>query len=277
VRVLDLFSGVGGFSLGLERAGMRTVRFCEINDHCRSVLAEHWPDVPCVGDVEQAEFQPGEADLVCGGFPCQDVSLAGKRAGVSGARTGLYRQVVRALRVVRPRFAVLENVAALLGLGMGRVLGDLAENGYDAEWDCISASDVGAPHGRDRVWITLADPDQLKRPERSGSTAGWWLWSAGEAEEARNADGVWQLQPPRLLGDIRRRVDNAARAGTRWGRDWTEEFEALRGMDDGVPDRLDKTLEAAGIKALGNAVVPVIPEIIGEAIMSLHSSSTGAD
>jgi DNA (cytosine-5)-methyltransferase 1 len=269
VNVLDLFSGIGGFSLGLERAGMRTVRFCEIDEHRRSVLAHHWPDVPCDTDVERAEFRPGEADVICGGFPCQDVSLAGKRAGVAGARTGLYREVVRALRVVRPRFAVLENVAALLGFGVGRVLGDVAEDGYDAEWDCISACDVGAPHGRDRVWITLADAHQFKRPDGSGSPDGWWLWSQGEAQAARNADGLWQLQPPRLLGDIRRRVDNAARSGARWTRDWQEEFEALRGMDDGIPDRLDKALEAEGIRALGNAVVPDIPEIIGRAIVAL--------
>lgn len=270
MRVLDLFSGIGGFSLGLERAGMRTVRLCEIDEHRRSVLHEHWPDVPCDGDVERAEFQRGEADVICGGFPCQDVSLAGKRAGVAGARTGLYREVVRALRMVRPRFAILENVAALLGLGMGAVLGDVAEDGYDAEWDCISACDVGAPHGRDRVWITLTDAHELQQPGRRNQGAGWWLWSAEEAREARNADGVWQLQPPRLLGDIRRRVDNATGSGAGWDRDWKAEFEALRGMDDGIPDRLDKTLEAAGVKALGNAVVPQIPEIIGRAILKMN-------
>lgn len=276
MRVLDLFSGIGGFSLGLERAGMRTVRFVEIDEHCRSVLAEHWPDVPREEDVRRVEFQSGEADVICGGFPCQDVSLAGKRAGVAGARSGLYREVVRALRVVRPRFAIVENVAALLGFGMGRVLGDVAEDGYDAEWDCISACDVGAPHGRDRVWITLADANKLQRANGGGSPNGWWLWSAGEAAQARNTDGVWQLQSPRFLGDIRRRVDNATRAGTRWPRDWQEEFEALRRMDDGVPDRLDKTLEAAGIRALGNAVVPEIPEIIGAAIMNpCHARRSG--
>lgn len=269
MRVLDLFSGIGGFSLGLERAGMRAVRFCEISEHRRSVLRAHWPNTPCDGDVQQAEFRRGEADVICGGFPCQDVSLAGKRAGVSGARSGLYRQMVRALCLVRPRFAIIENVAALLGFGMGRVLGDVAAHGYDAEWDCIAACDVGAPHGRDRVWITLADAHQLERPHGSGSPDGWWLWSEGEVAEARNANGVWQLQPPRLLGDIRRRVDNAARARAWWARDWQAEFEALRGMDDGIPNGLDRSANAVGVKALGNAVVPQIPEIIGRAIMQM--------
>src|SRR5690606_13124048 len=95
----------------------------------------------------------GEADVVCGGFPCQDISNAGKRAGITGERSGLWRELVRAIRVVRPKYAIVENVAALLGRGMGTVLGDLAESGYDAEWDCIPASAVGAYHERDRLWI----------------------------------------------------------------------------------------------------------------------------
>src|SRR5690606_11687694 len=145
--------------------------------------------------------------------PCQDVSLAGRRAGVTGERSGLYREVLRAIRLVRPKFTILENVAALLGNGMGRVLGDVAEDGLDAEWDCISAGDLGAPHGRDRIWIAIADPNQLKRPERRSSGAGWWLWRKEEIEAARDFNGQWKLEPARLLGDIRRWVDDAARAG----------------------------------------------------------------
>ena len=154
MRLLDLFSGIGGFSLGLERSGaFETVAFCEIDPFCRRVLAKHWPGVPVHDDVTTREFIEGEADAICGGFPCQDVSLAGKRAGVSAARSGLYRELVRAIRVVRPRIALLENVAALLSDGMGTVLGDLAEGGDCVEWDCVPASAVGAPHERDRVWI----------------------------------------------------------------------------------------------------------------------------
>jgi DNA (cytosine-5)-methyltransferase 1 len=153
LRVLDLFSGIGGFSLGLERAGMRTVGFCEIDPFCREVLAKHWPDVPCHDNVTTREFQEGEADVICGGFPCQDVSLAGRRAGLAGKRSGLYRELVRALRVVRPRYGIVENVAALLSDGMGTVLGDLATIGFDTEWDCVPACALGAPHERDRVWI----------------------------------------------------------------------------------------------------------------------------
>jgi len=154
MRVLDLFSGIGGFGLGLERAGMETVAFCEINAVCRHLLATHWPGVPCFEDVTTliAE-QVGYVDVICGGFPCQDISFAGKGAGLAGERSGLWREYARLVRELRPRYVIVENVAALLGRGLGDVLGDLASLGYDAWWDCIPASAVGAPHRRDRLWI----------------------------------------------------------------------------------------------------------------------------
>ncbi len=103
LNVLDLFSGIGGFSLGLERTGgFRTVAFCEIERFARAVLAKHWPDVPCHGDITTREFIEGEADVICGGFPCQDISLAGAGAGLAGERSGLWRELLRAIRVVRP-------------------------------------------------------------------------------------------------------------------------------------------------------------------------------
>jgi DNA (cytosine-5)-methyltransferase 1 len=126
-RVLSLFSGIGGWDLGLERTGgFRTVRFCEIDPFARSVLAKHWPDVPCHDDVKTMEFQEGEADVIAAGWPCQDISYAGLGAGLAGERSGLWSEVVRAIRVVRPKFIILENSAALLGRGMGDVLEDRA-------------------------------------------------------------------------------------------------------------------------------------------------------
>lgn len=154
LKVLDLFSGIGGFSLGLERTGgFETKAFCEMKPHAQAVLAKNFPGVPCHSDVTTYPFTEGEADVITAGFPCQDISFAGIGAGLAGARSGLYREVVRAIRVVRPRYAVLENVAALLSRGLGTVLGDVAAVGYDAEWHCIPASAAGAPHRRDRVWI----------------------------------------------------------------------------------------------------------------------------
>ena len=153
MRVLDLFSGIGGFSLGLERAGMRTVAFCEIDPFCRAVLAKHWPSVLCHDDIRTFHASAGFADVICGGFPCQDISFAGDGAGLAGARSGLWSELARLIGAVRPRYAIVENVAALLKRGMGDVLGDLARIGYDAEWSVVSACSMGAPHVRRRVFI----------------------------------------------------------------------------------------------------------------------------
>lgn len=263
-----MFSGIGGFSLGLERAGFRTVRFIEQNKFCQAVLAKHWPEVPCDEDVITAEFADGEADIIVGGFPCQDVSRAGKRAGITGERSGLYREMVRAIRVVRPRHAIMENVAELLGDGLDVVLGDLAEIGYDAEWDCISAGDLGAPHGRDRVWIVAADANERERAPGWHTGAGRRIGFAQETGTPGNANSSWQLQPPRLLGHIRRRIADADGARAWWACDWKTKFEALRRMDDGIFSRLDRSANAAAIRALGNSLVPLIPELIGQAIMA---------
>jgi DNA (cytosine-5)-methyltransferase 1 len=159
LKVLDLFSGIGGFSLGLERTnGFETVAFCEIEPFPRAILAKHWPGVPCYDDVRTLTASRLAAggivpDVICGGFPCQDISAAGLRIGIQGARSGLWSQYSRLIGELRPRWVIVENVADLLVRGMGVVLGDLAAIGYDAEWHCISASAIGADHIRDRVWI----------------------------------------------------------------------------------------------------------------------------
>jgi DNA (cytosine-5)-methyltransferase 1 len=223
LRVLDIFSGIGSFSLGLERAGMQTVAFCEIDPFCRRVLAKHWPNIPCHADITTREFIENEADVICGGFPCQDISTQGKRAGITAPRSGLWREMVRAIGMVRPRYAIVENVAALLSNGLGTILGDLAEIGYDTEVYCIRASDVGAPHRRDRVWV-------VAYPHRLGLEG---------AEFQRIGLGVLQR-----LGDRR---------------PWPAEPRICR-VDNGTPDRKNR------LKALGNSLVPRIPELIGRAI-----------
>lgn len=150
----ELFAGIGGFSLGLERAGMKCKWQVEIDPYATAVLKKHWPDVPRHDDVRtfppQGDFS---VDLICGGFPCQDLSVAGKGAGLKGSRSGLWSEFARIIRTVQPRWVVIENVAALTSRGLGTVLGDLAEIGLDAEWHCIPASAVGAPHRRERIWI----------------------------------------------------------------------------------------------------------------------------
>jgi len=232
LRVLDLFSGIGGFSLGLERAGMRTVGFCEIDPYCRAVLRKHWPGVPCFEDVRACAGV--ECDVICGGFPCQDISYAGKGAGLAGERSGLWGEYFRLIRKLRPSYAIVENVAALLDRGFGRVLGDLAEIGYDAEWNCIPASAVGAPHDRDRVWI-VAYSDSL-----------------GRVPSLQLARRIREAGHPCFWKSFRA-TDFAVRV---------QELAAFCGAADGLSTGMDGRLHA-----LGNAVVPQIPEIIGRAIL----------
>ena len=272
MNVLDLFSGIGGFSLGLERAGMKTVAFCECDPYCQAVLRKHWPAVPVFGDVRTLTAEAlGGIDVVCGGFPCQDISVAGKGAGLDGERSGLWSEFARIIGEVRPRYAIVENVSALLGRGLSRVLGDLASLGYDAEWHCIPACAVGAPHRRDRVWIIAytdsepvrdnrrapvvgaARPDQGKRHQRQ------WIWSdiAANNSCADVADADCPvLEGQCLASRISQERDSVSRAG--W---WLSEPDVGR-VANGVSNRVDR------LRALGNAIVPQIAEIIGRAILT---------
>lgn len=291
-RLIDLFSGIGGFSLGLERSGgFKTVSFCEMKPHAQAVLAKNFPGIPCHEDVTTYDFREGEADAISAGFPCQDLSFAGDGAGLAGARSGLYREVIRALRVVRPRIAVLENVAALLSRGLDVVLRDLASVGYDAEWHCIPASAVGAPHRRDRIWI-IADPrgdqHQSRRAPFSGALAAELLEANTDAEGERcgEAGQLRYVESPEwapsvceemadancddVQGFIAGPADQEERRGSIQGQVgscgdgvgwWAVEPDVGR-VAHGVPARMDRLAE------LGNAVVPKIPEIIGRAIMS---------
>lgn len=242
MNVLDLFSGIGGFSLGLERAGMRTVAFCEIEPRCREVLAKHWPDVPCYDDVRsltgrQLRDAGIVVDVIAGGFPCQDISSAADApAGIDGARSGLWRDFARLIRELRPQYAIVENVADLTVRGIDRVLGDLAALRYDAEWHCIPASAVGAPHPRDRIWI-VAYPAEMFGPEQCGD----------QPRRILSRDGFLALVEDKGRGD----------PITAW---WSAEPDVDR-VVHGISDRVDR------FGALSNAVVPQIPEIIGRAIM----------
>jgi DNA (cytosine-5)-methyltransferase 1 len=209
----SLFSGIGGMDLGLERAGGAVIWQSEIDPYACRVLAKHWPNVPNLGDIRDVRWETVEAvDIVAGGFPCQDVSDAGDRAGIDGERSGLWTHFAAAIRHIRPRYVLVENVPGLLVRGMGRVVGDLASMGYDAEWDCIPAAAVGAPHLRARIWI-LAYPrgergqedDAVQTGRAQPELSPWW-----EAEPAvgRVADGL----PRRLAGRANRangRIGNA--------------------------------------------------------------------
>ena len=241
MKVLDLFSGIGGFSLGLERAGMETVAFCEFDEHAQKVLRKHWPDVPIYDDVRTLngyDFR-GTVDVVTGGFPCQDLSTAGAQAGFSGDRSSLYTEMLRIIGECMPRYAIFENVPGLItgdsGRWFAKFLYDLAQIGFDAEWHCIEAAYVGAPHRRDRVWI-IAYPGKERRKRSIAEQIRWkrsfsWCKNVGRIADLPERS---HLYPSKLCGS-----------------------------GNGVPQRVDR------LARLGNSVVPQIPEAIGRAIMEV--------
>jgi DNA (cytosine-5)-methyltransferase 1 len=167
LTVGSLFSGIGGLDLGLERAGMKVIWNCEIDPYACQVLKKHWPDVPNIGNIKEVNWNDvPRPDVLCGGYPCQPFSHAGRRKGEEDERH-LFPWVAEAIRHLRPRYAVMENVSGHLSMGFGTVQGFLAEVGYDCRWDCVPAAAVGAPHLRDRVFI-IATP----RPEQRRTMAG---------------------------------------------------------------------------------------------------------
>jgi DNA (cytosine-5)-methyltransferase 1 len=300
MNVLDLFSGIGGFSLGLERAGMRTVAFCEIEPFARRVLRKHWPEVPIYDDVRSLSSDALRrdgitVDLICGGFPCQDISLAGKGAGLAGERSGLWREFARLIGEIRPRYVIVENVAALLGRGLGTVLGDLAALGFDAEWHCIPASAVGAPHRRDRVWIVAYPhgrrgagvPDWQPEPGDACSPGP----AMADAKRPRAAQSARSEREERLglvlggealadaaiircgegqedaggCGEGMRAHEWSRSAGGGW---WLAEPDVGR-VAHGVPARVDR------LRGLGNAVVPQVVELLGRAIIKHAAACDG--
>ena len=330
MRVLDLFSGIGGFSLGLERAGMTTVAFCEIEPFCRAVLAKHWPGVPCYDDIrtltaERLAADGISVDVIAGGFPCQDISIAGKGAGLAGERSGLWREYHRIIGEIRPAWCVIENVTALRTRGLDEVLGGIAALGYNAEWHCIPASAIGAPHRRDRVWI-IAHPrcsggrriesergadwrntdiggdgagEQVAAGVAYATVGGWRVdrhecGQVGDASAGQFAVGGKTLadaggeglpapeQPERREPLITSADIGDAITQCSWGR----AQPGLGGKIDGVSGDVDRnrpvepwegnTPRTVGrgfpnrrprLKAIGNSVVPQIPELIGRAIL----------
>jgi DNA (cytosine-5)-methyltransferase 1 len=194
LRLLDLFSGIGGFSYAAEYivGGFTTVQFVEREPFCQNILSRHWPDVPIHDDITTFNPKPHSADVVCGGFPCQDISTAGKQAGIKqGTRSGLFYELIRVVRLVRPQYVVLENVSAILANGLDTVLAELAQAGFDAEWACIPASAMGACHQRDRWWLVAYPKDMLSNGracQQQGQLGRQPLSKFGDSDWANAAD-----------------------------------------------------------------------------------------
>ena len=307
MRVLDLFSGIGGFSLGLERAGMETVAFCENDKKAQLVLKKHWPDVPIFDDVRTLNAEQlrhlYQIDLICGGFPCQPFSQAGKRKGKEDDRH-LWPEYFRLIQEIRPRWVIGENVAGLINMGLDDVLSDLESEAYSCQTLVIPACAINAPHRRDRVWI-IAHSGLFGQKEHEEQATG--VEQCGEETNVENP-GRALRQRAKFQGEDANEVGQGdanqhQRSGSTPGDDvayandipsegikttsnngkdrsqpndqfitgcgneggwWAVEPNVGR-VAHGIPNRVDR------LKQLGNAVVPQIPEIIGRAIMQIHN------
>ena len=311
LRILDLFSGIGGFSLAARWiGGFEMVQFVERDPFCQRILRKHWPDVPIHDDICTYDPEPRSADVVVGGFPCQDISQAGKGAGLSGERSGLFYELLRIVRVVEPRYVVLENVAAILGRGLDDVLGALAEAGYDTEWACIPASAVGACHQRDRWWCVAYSQGGRwgARPGQGQGQAGHEGSGTGDGGEGFTADAI-RLRRQRRRAPIN--LAGQAGAGQVDGQQWQRYGDATDDCGAATHphrQRLERTNQLGGstttwpaatarldpnwrgyvsepvlrrgddglrnrvdrLKALGNAVVPQVAAIPLARVRELH-------
>ena len=287
----SLFAGIGGLDLGLERAGMECKWQVEIDDYARRVLAKHWPNVRRWDDIKtfptdalRPKWEPGPrgrriresnpqpspwiVDLICGGFPCQDISTAGKRAGLHGDRSGLFFEAIRVVELLQPRWLLLENVAGLLARGLDEVLGTLASIGFDAEWHCLQAADFGAPHIRDRVFI-LAHTQSAGVSRKTRNICKTERRPLGQLPGATEFSGEIpntnsQHDRPRHNGDaatFRATAEKGeARGPVPASEFWATEPDVGR-VAHGIPSRVDR------LRGIGNAVVPQIAEWIGRQIM----------
>jgi DNA (cytosine-5)-methyltransferase 1 len=280
MKVLDLFAGIGGFTIGLERAGFETVAFCEIEPYAQKVLKKNWSEVPIYDDVrtitaERLASDGIGVDVITGGFPCQDISVSGNQAGIQdGTRSGLWSECARLLGDIRPRYAIFENVTNLLnghgGDWFKRVLWDISTLGYDAEWHCIPASELGAHHHRDRIWI-IAYPSGvghgqcIEQAHKSNGTSkggvkGSDILAYSERKPRRDngkleaSQGQWSYRTTESRPICQKLTNTKGQVF------WRSEPDVGR-VANGIPSRSHR------LKCLGNAVVPPIPELIGRAII----------
>ena len=239
LKILDTFAGIGGFSYAAHElvGGFETTQFVEIDPFCQKVLKKHFPNVPCHDDIKTFTAYPGQYDVITGGFPCQDISVAGRREGITDqSRSGLFYELIRVIRLVRPKFVVMENVAAILNNGLDIVLGELSEAGYDAEWSIISASSLGAAHRRSRWWcvatVTNSNSEGLQRKILSKMESGIW-----SAKHTRRLDPNWRSYVSKPI---------------------------LPRGSYGLSNRVDRT------KALGNSIVPAVAAIPLQRVHDLY-------
>ena len=290
LRVLDLFSGLGGFSLGLERTGgFETIAFCEIEDYPRRVLKKHWPDVPIHEDIRKLDGTEynGTVDLISGGYPCQPYSHSGKRTGQEDDRE-LWPEMFRIIKAVRPRWVIAENVYGHISLGLDGVLSNLEAENYTCWLFVIPACAVDAKHRRDRVWIIAhtnsingngsrhdsgavfreqSEAAQLSRSESTlaNTNGGGKPQQEGRQQEIsrRPFDGGEAIPDNGCGGSERERRSQRRCQEPSW---WELEPDVGR-VANGIPARMDR------LKCLGNAVVPQILTVIGHMILEVDHAN----
>jgi len=245
----SLFSGIGGFDLAAQNVGFENVFHCEINPFCQTILKYYWPNAKTYTDIKQTDFTiwRGQIDILTGGFPCQDASIAGKQEGLQGERTGLFYEMLRAIREIRPKFIVAENVANITKINNGNdfriILNELARLGYNAEWRIIHASEVGAPHKRARLYL-VAYPNSIRlSPGKSffshvREKIEPFSWQPTGTPIQIVRGGAWETEPPILC------------------------------LDNGVSSKL----VSDSIKGYGNAIVPQVAQRIFEAIKNIFKA-----
>ena len=276
----SLFSGIGGLELGFAREGFKTRWFVENNPYCQEVLKEHFPGATIYGDIRQLDFSSlAKVDILTGGFPCQDISVAGKRKGLKdGKRSSLWKYYAQAIGVLRPQVAVIENVPNLVNLGLDVVLADLAQAGYNAEWFNLRASDFGAPHKRERIFIIAyqqGDNSNAYSKREQGANQGFDKTKQEKGQSQSELSGHAACPLTDDWSDKLQAFAQESLQGKQGFKSWqdigsVEELfnrsdipkPLIRRGDDGLPRKLGIYLHKARIQAIGNAVVPQVAQFI---------------
>ena len=305
MKILDLFAGIGGFSYAAHQlvGGFTTPQFVEIDPYCQSVLRKNFPNIPIHDDIKTFTGKPGQFQVITAGFPCQDLSVAGKQRGIGeGTRSGLFYEIIRLLGEIQPEFVLFENVRNLLshegGTTFQEVLFQIAKAGYDAEWSIISAKDMGACHLRQRLWILAYPTGKYKNRTESSIQAGWDAtvgFSAADSNEQGLERRIFQVDQELQEVGSSAQEDTSSTSNSNSSRTqshsseqtkpiWTNAFlsgekkrtlepdwrryvsqPTLRRGDDGLSNRM------ARLKALGNSIVPDCAAVPLQRIKDLRS------
>ena len=272
LSVLDLFSGIGGFSLGLESTGkFKTIGFCEKDKFCQKVLQKHWSDTPIYEDIKKLDGTKIKADVITGGFPCQSISIAGKQKGKNDDRF-LFPEMLRVIKETQARWVIGENVQNLLNISNGEILqgihNDLETIGYEVQTFNISASSQGAWHKRSRVWIVAANTNTRLSYRKNKEIQTRGITSNNGSTNTANSNNIrTQVQTKGKHTSFKMFESQSKKS-------WWETFSEFYRIPDGLQYGLDKD-RTNRIKALGNAIVPQIATEIGKAIIKAEEEING--